>query len=494
MEFSSLVFVFLFLPLFLLLFFLLKPRAQQGYLFFAGLVFYAWGEGGYLFLLLVSTAGNYILGWFMDRTGEKAFSRKLFFTAALLFNLGLLLYFKYTHFILESLGLPVPGESIHLPLGISFFTFQAISYIVDTYRKTVPNDTHPVRFGLYMTFFPRLITGPIVPYHNFSRQLTAPPRITPEDISEGVKRFILGLGKKVLIADTVARTANHVFAIPIADQTAGLAWLGLLSYTLQIYFDFSGYTDMAVGLGRMLGYKLPENFNYPYIANSIKDFWARWHISLAQWLRDYLFLPIAYATLRRIKADRVLGIKAENWAYFAGALITFLLCGLWHGAAWTFVLWGGYYGILLVIEHLGLRKWMKRKAPYLRVFYCQLLVTIGWVFFRSPDLDYAFGYLGAMCGFSSGGGNLYYPALYLDREIVFFTVLGVMGCFPIFPKLKARFEGKIQSWKEKGQNTGARLLYSLGLTVYNIYLTSVLFFCAVALVGGTFNPFIYFRF
>ncbi|MCP5106485.1 MAG: MBOAT family protein, partial [bacterium] len=374
-----------------------------------------------------------------------------------------------------------------LPIGISFFTFQALSYIIDIYRQTVPNDKNPVNFGLYMAFFPKLITGPITPYHNLSKQILK-PQFNADDLAEGIKRFIIGLGKKVLIADTVAKTANHIFAVPAEHQTAGLAWLGIIAYTLQIYFDFSGYSDMAIGIGRMCGFKLTENFNYPYIAKSIKDFWTRWHISLAQWLRDYLFLPIAYSMLRKIKPDRLLRIKAEDWAYYTSAFVTFLLCGIWHGAAWTFFVWGAFYGILLVIEHAGLRKFMKRKIPFVRIFYTQLMVIVAWVFFRSGSLDYAFAYLKAMFGFGSGTGVQYYPALYLDAAVVFFMAAGLVGVFPVFPKLKQWYENAVKKVRF------ARLLNGGVTLVYTLYLTAVLLTGIMFLVNGTYNPFIYFRF
>jgi alginate O-acetyltransferase complex protein AlgI len=298
MEFSSLIFLFLFLPIFFIFFFLLQKAAHNSFLLMASLVFYAWGEGEYVLLLLVSIAGNYVLGLLIDKTDGKSL-KKTIFLIAVFFNLGLLIYFKYTNFILDNLDMSGSIDPIHLPIGISFFTFQALSYIIDIYRKTSPMDKNPVNFSLYMALFPKLIIGPITPFHNLSRQIRK-REINLDDFAEGIKRFIFGLGKKVLIADTVAKTANQVFSIPAEHQTAGLAWLGIICFTLQIYFDFSGYSDMAIGIGRMCGFKFLENFNYPYIAKSIKDFWTRWHISLAKWLRDYLFLPIAYAMLRKI--------------------------------------------------------------------------------------------------------------------------------------------------------------------------------------------------
>jgi alginate O-acetyltransferase complex protein AlgI len=492
MEFSSLIFLFLFLPAFLLLFFLLKKQAHNIFLLLVSLAFYAWGETQFVLLLLISIIVNYIMGLLVDAVETKVLKKTLFITAAAV-NLGLLVYFKYTHFILENLGAADPARSIHLPIGISFYTFQALSFLVDIYRKTVDMDKNPLNFGLYMTLFPKLITGPIIPYHNLMRQIQAKRQVTLDDFAEGVKRFTMGLGKKVLIADTLSRPANQVFALPAPELTASVAWLGILCYTLQIYFDFSGYTDMAVGIGRMCGFKLPENFNYPYIANSIKEFWKRWHISLANWLRDYLFLPIAYSVSRKIKNPRLLGIKAENWAYFIAAFFTFLLCGIWHGAAWTFFIWGAYYGLLLVFEHAGPGKWMKRRWPKpLRIIYCQLLVMTGWVFFRSPSVPYALSYLQAMAGAGRGDSARCYPALYLNNEIIIFIIIGLIGAFPFFPWLNRQHRALKEKWEKRKTPVG--LLNAGYAAVYNLYLLFILFAAVMTMVNSTYTPFIYFRF
>jgi alginate O-acetyltransferase complex protein AlgI len=251
---------------------------------------------------------------------------------------------------------------------------------------------------------------------------------------------------------------------------------------------------MAIGIGRMCGFTFLENFNYPYIAKSIKEFWRRWHISLAKWLRDYLFLPIAYSVSRKIKEPRLLRIKAENWAYFIGAFFTFLLCGIWHGANWTFFVWGGYYGLLLVIEHAGPGKWMRRRWKPLQLVYCQLLVIIGWVFFRSESLGYALSYLKTMAGFGTGDGIRYYPALYLNTEVLFFLVLGIIGAFPVFPKIKQWYQNLETKWEKQEIKIHQRLLNTGYIIVYNFYLTGVLLTSIMVMASGTYNPFIYFRF
>jgi alginate O-acetyltransferase complex protein AlgI len=494
MEFNSLVFLFVFLPIFLLLFFVLKREAHNSFLLIASLIFYTWGEGKFLFLLLFSIVVNYLLGMLVDKIEHKI-SRKSIFILAVLFNLGLLIYLKYTLFILDNLEMHGALGPIHLPIGISFFTFQTLSFIIDIYRKTVSIDKNPLNFALYIALFPKLITGPITPYHNLKDQIQNNQRqIKSEDFSAGVRRLIIGLGKKVLIANSLAVPANKIFAVPALDQTAGLAWLGIICYTLQIYFDFSGYTDMAIGIGRMCGFTFPENFNYPYIAKSIKDFWRRWHISLAKWLRDYLFLPIAYFVSRKIKSPRLMRVKAENWAYFISAFFTFLICGIWHGASWTFFIWGGYYGLLLVIEHAGLGKWMRKKWKSLQIFYCQLLVIIGWVFFRSESLSYAFSYLKAMLGFGTGDGIQYYPALYFNTEVMFFLLLGLIGALPIFPKLKKWYQNLENKWEKQKTRIHQRLVNAGYIIVCNLFLIGVLLTSIMVIASGTYNPFIYFRF
>lgn len=494
MEFSSLFFLYFFLPIFIILFFILKREVHNLFLLITSLIFYTWGEGQYTLLLLCSVIINYFIGRFLDQTKSKL-GNILFYILALSINLGILIYFKYTYFILNNIGISFNVKSVYLPLGISFYTFQSISFITDIYRKTVKMDKKFLNFALYMTFFPKLITGPITPYNDLQKQIGNHRKISPDDISEGIKRLVLGLGKKVLIADTLAITANSIFSIPAQDQTFTLSWIGALFYSLQIYFDFSGYTDMAIGVGRICGFKLLENFNYPYIAKSIKEFWRRWHISLANWLRDYLFLPIAYSISRKIRR-KFLGIKADNLTYFISAFITFLLCGIWHGANWTFIVWGGYYGVLLIIEHAGLGKKMKRfKWQIIPLLYTQLLVIVGWVIFRSESLSYAFSYLKAMSGFGTGKNLLYYPSLYLNSESMFFLIIGIIGSTPVLMNFSKLIKDRVsRSGRLDNSLIFQKFMFSTYYFAYNLYLISILFFITINLVGGTYNPFIYARF
>lgn len=490
MEYSSLIFIFQFLPFFLLFFWLVKKPARNVVLLIASLFFYFWGEGFFVLFLATAILVNYLFGlWIKKRlSGRKPYG---IFLLALAANIGALVFFKYTHFLadnlnplLEWIGLPAISLSpIHLPIGISFITFQAISYIVDIYRQRAPAETSILRFSVYLGSFPKLVMGPISPYHQLVPQL-GERRVSLDDFSRGIKRFILGLGKKVLVADKLAPVASQIFSIPAESQTAGLAWLGIIGFTLQIYFDFSGYSDMAIGVGRMCGFKLPENFNYPYMASSIKDFWRRWHMSLATWLRDYLFLPIAYSVSRRIKSDRFLGIRAEDWSYHAGSFFTMVLCGLWHGANWTFVLWGTFYGIMLVVEHAGLGKRIKRFPKPIRIIYTQLLVVMAWVFFRSDTLAYAWKFLKAMFGFGTGNGIDYYPALFLNPEVMVILGIGLAGSFPLLSKLgSAAIPGHRKPWLRSGFEAVSQLLLLV------IFALSIM-----ALASGSYTPFIYFRF
>lgn len=496
MEFSSLIFIFQFLPLFLVLFYGVKKSARALILTLASLLFYFWGEGGFVLFLLGSILANYLLGLGIDRFKKKNRAFPVFLLGLIL-NIGWLAFFKYTHFIFDNLnplfnalGLSsVSLSPIHLPIGISFITFQALSYIIDIYRERSPVERRLVNFAVYLGSFPKLIMGPITPYHKLHSQIRRID-INISGFAEGARRFMIGLGKKILIADKLAPVANQIFTIPASQQTAGLSWLGIICFTLQIYFDFSGYSDMAIGVGRMCGLTLMENFNFPYVARSIKDFWRRWHISLAFWLRDYLFLPIAYSVSRRIKTDRLLGIKAENWAYYLGSFVTMTLCGLWHGANWTFVLWGTFYGLLLILEHAGWIRIMKRMGWPWRILYTQLMVVIAWVFFRSDSLAYALQYLKAMFGFGSGTGLEYYPSLYLDREVIFFGLIGILFSTPLPGRLKTVLEETVSNMADPFRKT----IQPVARMLAAVILIGVFVFSIMALASGTYNPFIYFRF
>ncbi|MBE0586337.1 MAG: MBOAT family protein, partial [Desulfofustis sp.] len=331
MVFSSTIFLFVFLPLVLLSYMVAGRKFRNVILLAASLLFYAWGENVFVLLMLISIALNYCFGLLIDHSQQRGWSGKIPLILALLTNLGLLGFFKYANFLIDNLNTilinldfePVEMQAVHLPIGISFFTFQALSYVIDLYRGQASVQKSPINVALYISLFPQLIAGPIVRYHDVAEQIVH--RTTRfDDFTYGIRRFIIGLGKKVLVANVLGRTADYMFSLPADSIPAGLAWLGAVSYTLQIYYDFSGYSDMAIGLGRMFGFRFLENFNYPYAAQSIREFWRRWHISLSSWFRDYLYISLG-------------GNRHGATRTYVNLMIVFFLCGLWHGASWTFV-------------------------------------------------------------------------------------------------------------------------------------------------------------
>jgi alginate O-acetyltransferase complex protein AlgI len=376
-------------------------------------------------------------------------------------------------------NLRVPN--LHLPLGISFFTFHAISYIVDVYRREVKPMTRFDSFSLYVTLFPQLVAGPIIRYKTICDQfaLEGPTarKHTWEDFAYGVRRFIIGLGKKMLIADVLAITASGVFATPNAHITPEAAWLGILCYTFQIYFDFSGYSDMAIGLAHMVGFKFPENFNYPYISKSVTEFWRRWHMSLSTWFRDYLYIPLG-------------GNRVSEARTYMNLLIVFFLCGLWHGATWNFIVWGLYFGAFLVIERLGFGKILTKFGP-LQHIYLLVVVMIGWVFFRAPDLTYAFKYISHMFGRYPNMEKPYVGIdLFLNKQLYVALVLGVIGSIPWLPFFEKRWMGWSEKHSDAASNAGALAVRSLELAALAVVFLLSVGFSAT----GTYSPFIYFRF
>ncbi|HKW81485.1 MAG TPA: MBOAT family protein [Casimicrobiaceae bacterium] len=476
MVFSSPIFLFLFLPITLGVYFVLPKRVRNIWLLAASLVFYGWGEPKFLVVMLASIACNFLLALRIARLADRRRARPVLI-AAVAVNVGLLVIFKYTDFIVRSLdaGLvalsvpPLPVPAIALPIGISFFTFHALSYVIDVYRGDARALRNPFDMGLYISLFSQLIAGPIIRYHDIAAQLRERD-VTRELFARGVQRFIVGLGKKVLIANTVAVSADLIFTIPGDQLTMGLAWLGVLCYALQIYFDFSGYSDMAIGLGLMFGFRFLENFNYPYISQSVTEFWRRWHISLSNWFRDYLYIPLG-------------GNRVAPWRVYLNLLIVFFLCGLWHGASWTFVVWGLFHGAFLVIERIGLKRWMAAWPQALRHAYLLLVVMVSWVLFRADSLSAAGHFLAAMAGLSTASGIEHPIALYADRQIVLAIAVGIVGSAPVVPAARR--------WLERFTGRGAVLASSIGEVAT---LACLLAASIILLAAGTYNPFIYFRF
>jgi alginate O-acetyltransferase complex protein AlgI len=484
MLFTEPLFLFIFLPALLGLYFS-SPRGARNFLLLAAsLVFYAWGERTYVAILLFSIVLNYLSGLAIGQAPAKGRRRRLLLVAALAGNLLLLIAFKYAGFLTANLngllgllglqGLPVPH--LRLPIGISFFTFMGMSYLIDIYRRQLEAQRNLNTFALYITLFPHLIAGPIVRYSDIARELRERFVSRPE-FAEGIRRFVIGFGKKMIIANAVAFPADSIFNAPVEQLTTPLAWLGVVCYTLQIYFDFSGYSDMAIGLARMFGFHFPENFNYPYIADSITNFWRRWHISLSTWFRDYLFFP--------------LGVRGPRWRIYLNLLIVFFLCGLWHGASWTFVVWGLFHGAFLVIERLGLSAWLQRRPRPLRHIYTLLVVMVAWVFFRADSLSHALLYLRTMAGFqATSAGQDYNVAMFLNNEVILALALGVLGSLPLLPLLR--------EWQERivreARGTVAVFL-EFGVRLFHMAMLVLVFVASAALsAAGTYNPFIYFRF
>lgn len=470
MLFSSITFLFMFLPITMAVYYIVPKNFRNIVMLFASIFFYAWGEPVYIILMVLSILLNYFCGQDIEAKKEdigKA-KRSLVFTVAM--NLLLLGFFKYYGFLMDSINavLPVdiPYRELPLPIGISFYTFQALSYIVDVYWGNVKPQKNILYFALYISMFPQLIAGPIVRYVDIEEQLES-RTVSGRKLGQGALYFIRGLAKKVMIANVVGQIFEEIAAMQIGSFSVMTAWLGCISYALQIYFDFSGYSDMAVGLGKMFGFEFRRNFNYPYISRSITEFWRRWHISLSTWFREYVYIPLG-------------GNRCSASRHILNLLIVWMLTGLWHGAAWNFFLWGVYYGVLLVLEKYVWGSVLDRLPSAARHVYAMVLVLIGWVFFFSPSLGYAFEYLGMMFGIGASG--------FIDGQAVFLLLthwllylLAFIGCTALGMRIINRIIGAF---------VHVRVRMAAAVIVYiGMFFLSVAF-----LVTDTFNPFLYFRF
>jgi len=476
MVFASPIFLFLFLPATLLLYWAFPGSFRKAVLLVASLVFYAWGEARYAPLILGSIAFNWWIG-IRIADAVDARSRKKRAAVGVAGNLLVLALFKYAHFAVANLNAiapvlsvaPLSVAAIPLPLGISFFTFHAISYIVDVYKRTASAQRGITEFALYILLFPQLIAGPIIRYRDIAAQLHA-PQPSVSEFAYGTRRFILGLGKKLLIANTLGRTADEIFALPGGEITASVAWLGLVCYALQIYFDFSGYSDMAIGLMRMFGFRILENFDYPYIAASVREFWRRWHISLSNWFRDYLYVPLG-------------GNRRGGARGYVNLVIVFVLCGLWHGASWTFVLWGVWHGVFLVLERAFLHRTLERRRFAAHVY--TLAVVLGaWVLFRCNTATQAVDYYTALAGLSGADPARHPIGRYLNGMLVTTLVVATMFSMPLGRGVALRFDGALQRSRAA----------VAAITAESAWLALVFVASAATLAAGTYNPFIYFRF
>ena len=472
MVFASAIFLFLFLPITIIGYFLIKPKYKNFWLFIMSLVFYAWGGLIYAILFIFSAYINFLFGIWMEKDRER---KKLILFLSIVWNLGILAYFKYSSFILLNLQVIIqifiPNFKINivhvpLPIGISFFTFQIMTYVIDLYREEIKVQKKFINLGLYIMLFPQLIAGPIVRYIDIEKEINN-RKVDIDLIDEGIKRFILGLGKKIFIANIMGTWADTVFNMSLEKINTPLAWLGIFGYTMQIFFDFSAYSDMAIGLGKIFGFHFLENFNYPYISRNIQEFWRRWHISLSQWFKDYLYIPLG-------------GNRKGKIRTYINLLIVFFLTGLWHGSSWNFIFWGIFHGVFLIIERLGLKKVLEKTPKILQHLYTMIIVIIGWVFFRADNFIFALKYLKIL--FIPNFIHMESFLVELENLKLFIAVCAIIFSTPIVPKLKNILLNNI--FKNK-------FYYEIFRNfIYIIFfLLSVIF-----LAGSNCNPFIYFHF
>lgn len=469
MVFSSVLFLFRFLPFFLICYYLISGRVKNFILLLGSLLFYAWGEPVYVLLMLFSIISDYFHGQMIEKyRGRKR--AKAFLVSSVVINLLVLCFFKYADFLIRTVnvltGMSVPLLNLPLPVGISFYTFQTMSYTIDVYRGEAKVQKSLLDFGVFVTMFPQLIAGPVVKYRDVEKRLHS-RSVNICAVSHGMKRFCVGLAKKVLIANNVGELWVKVSGMNPGQISALTAWLGVVAFAFQIYFDFSGYSDMAIGMGEMLGFHFPENFNYPYISSSVTEFWRRWHISLGSWFREYVYIPLG-------------GSRRGRLRQLVNIFIVWMLTGIWHGAGWNFLLWGLWFAVFLSLEKLFLGKLLARLPRAVGVFYNSLLVLMGWVLFALDTPGQAWSYLKAM----AGAGGLYdSPALYLGREYLVLLLLAAAGSTPLLAGAARRLE-------QSGTGAGIAL-YRLGEKVIP---AAFLLLSIAGIVDASYNPFLYFRF
>lgn len=470
MVFSSLVFLFVFLPITLLFYFIVPRKYRNFILLIVSLIFYAWGEPVYIVLMLFSTVIDFINGLLVEKYADQPKKAKKVVIFAVIVNLSLLTFFKYSGFIVSNvnalMGTTFTVPDIALPIGISFYTFQTMSYTIDVFRKDAPAQKNIINLGAYVTMFPQLIAGPIVRYQTVAEQLNH-RKETQSLFASGVERFVIGLGKKVLLANNIGLLWSQISSMAISELTVMTSWLGVIAFGLQIYFDFSGYSDMAIGLGRMFGFELLENFNYPYISQSITEFWRRWHISLGTWFRDYVYIPLG-------------GNRKGKWRTYLNVFIVWFLTGLWHGASWNFILWGLYFGIIITIEKVFLMKWLSYAPRLIRHLYTLVLLIIGWGLFAFENLSYLKDYFRVMFGLKE-------VALYDQVTLYYLMTNGVLLIILVIastPLAKQMYQKLKQS--KRGE--------LLDVVLSPIVCLLILILSTAYLVDSSYNPFLYFRF
>ena len=474
MLFTTPVFLFIFLPIVLFLYYIIwKDNFKNIVLFIASLIFYSWGGAKYLLLILFLIIINYFSGIVILKLTNKA--KKTVFITTVLINLGTLLYFKYFNFFIENvldffrlvnIELSWKEPNIYLPIGISFFTFQILSYIIDVYKGNVNVQKNIINFGLYVMLFPQLIAGPIVRYIDVEKQIEC-RKFTIEKFYYGIRRFIIGFSKKILLSNSVGYIADLIFNNNSYNNNMVIAWIGAICYALQIYHDFSGYSDMAIGLGSMFGFDFLENFNYPYISKSIKEFWRRWHISLSTWFKDYVYIPLG-------------GNRKGKFKTYRNLLIVFFITGFWHGASWNFIVWGLFYGVFLILERGKFGKILLKLPGIIQRIYSLIVILIGWVFFRADGLKSAINYIKNL--FSFNFENLNNILLIIDKEYLFFIIVAIICCTPL-----------ISYTSKKAKEKFKKAIFYIEIIEYFllicIFIISILY-----MTSSLYNPFIYFRF
>lgn len=466
MVFSSIVFLYIFLPIMLLLYFIVPSKFKNAIMILASLVFFAWGEIRYIFIMLVLAVMDFICGKQITKYQDNKKKKILFLMINVVVNLGILFFFKYADFIITNInnltGLSIPLLNIPLPIGVSFNTFQSLSYVIDVYRGTVKCEKSFYNYLTYTTLFPQIIAGPIVRYETVDEELET-KNISLDNFSAGMKRFIIGLGKKVLIANSVGALWNTIETGNYSELSMLFAWIGIISFALQIYFDFSGYSDMAIGLAQIFGMKFDENFNYPYISKSITEFWRRWHITLSSWFRDYVYIPLG-------GNRRGFAIQIRN------ILIVWFLTGAWHGASWNFILWGLYFGVILILEKLFLLKLLEKLPKIIGHIYSIIIILVSWAIFAFEDLARVGEYIKAMFINSNLWNS---EALYYLQNYGLLILIGAICSIPLWKKLKEKIDRKNSKTLE--------VITTLGYVAIFVLSTA-------SLVTNSFNPFLYFRF
>ena len=467
MLFSSIVFLSIFLPSLIILYFSVKKSFRNYILLIYSLIFYAWGEPRYLSVMLCIILINYLTAILIDKNKN----RKIILIFDILLNLLVLIYFKYFNFIVININKvlknPLPKLNVIMPIGISFFIFQAISYVFDVYKNEVPVQKNIYKLTLYISFFPQLIAGPIVKYHEVQKEIENRNE-SLNNIYLGLFRFSIGLGKKVLIANTLGEVVDKIFMLDIINTIDyKIAWIGAICYSLQLYFDFSGYSDMAIGLGKVFGFKFLENFNYPYVSKSITEFWRRWHISLGTWFKEYLYIPLG-------------GNRKSSIRTYINLFIVFLATGIWHGAKWTFVIWGLWHGIFIIIERkIKIEKYDKKCEIFIRHIYTLFIIITGWVLFRAENMSYGIKFLKIMFGISKNSKIPYSVMYFLDRKVILALLIGLIASVNIFKlNIDKYYESK-------------SFMRNILLNMYSII---ILILSYMSILSSTYNPFIYFRF